>query len=91
MSFSLYLIHVPLLDVAGRIIRAYIRPGWGFFLGFPLLGVIISISWILFATVERPALNYYSRKRRRKPHGLNFRSEISTVVQSAEGPVSYDN
>jgi peptidoglycan/LPS O-acetylase OafA/YrhL len=66
MSYSLYLLHEPLLAVAGEFLRPRVKPGWAFVLGFGLMAGIVGIAWMFYQLVEKRALDYFAKGRQRE-------------------------
>ena len=58
MSYSLYLIHQPVIQALAYLLRvsAHLSPGRTFAVLLLLLPAIVGIAWVLFVTVERRTL-----------------------------------
>ncbi|MDQ6773474.1 MAG: acyltransferase [Candidatus Dormibacteraeota bacterium] len=64
MSYSLYLVHQPVIQALAHVLRAYAQLSTGrtFAVLVLLLPAIIGLAWILFVTVERRTLNAPERR-----------------------------
>jgi peptidoglycan/LPS O-acetylase OafA/YrhL len=76
-SYSVYLLHAPLMERAGFLTSLYLRPGKAFLVGMALLPVVIAICAGFFWVCERPAMAYFDRKRPAK--GARPQSQQASV------------
>ena len=65
MSYSLYLVHQPVVEMASTMLRARYQesPGVVFATLLMLLPVVLAIAWLLFMTVERRSIKAASPRR----------------------------
>jgi peptidoglycan/LPS O-acetylase OafA/YrhL len=63
MSYSLYLLHQPLMEATCAWIRVLLRPGAAFFASLAAGGVIIAVAAAFYWCCERNALRYFARRR----------------------------
>jgi peptidoglycan/LPS O-acetylase OafA/YrhL len=61
-SYSVYLIHQPLLELLGPLALSYFRPGMAFLIGFGILPIIVGVAWLFYLAVEKPSLDYFARR-----------------------------
>ena len=64
-SYSVYLLHQPLIERLGYLTLLRFRPGTAFFIGLALLPVVVAICLLLFVAVEKPSLRWIRRQPRR--------------------------
>jgi peptidoglycan/LPS O-acetylase OafA/YrhL len=60
-SYSIYLLHQPLVERADFLIRLFLKPGWAFIAGVAVIPLVLAAGFVFFALVEGPSLRYLSR------------------------------
>lgn len=65
-SYSVYLLHQPLIERIGFVIRLSLRPGWAFVAGLLCLPLVVGLALLFYVTVERPFLHLFARRPRRE-------------------------
>jgi peptidoglycan/LPS O-acetylase OafA/YrhL len=63
-SYSVYLLHQPLIERLGYLTLLRFRPGTAFFIGLALLPVVVAVCLLLFVAVEKPSLRWIQRGSR---------------------------
>ena len=62
-SYSVYLLHQPLIERAGFLTLTYCRPGTAFFVGLALLPLVVGLCLLFYFAVERPCLKRIRKGR----------------------------
>ena len=65
ISYSVYLLHQPLLEQGCRLIRMRFRPGSAFFVALAAIPLVIALCSIFFLWCEKPFLAWQARSKRR--------------------------
>ncbi len=78
MSYSLYLVHQPLMEAAGGwILKAtHQHSGPAFLIGLGAATCVIPIAALFYLAVEGPALRYFAQRRYRAVQARSSRSRV---------------
>jgi peptidoglycan/LPS O-acetylase OafA/YrhL len=63
VSYSVYLIHQPMVNLSGTAILKLLRPGYAFFACMASLPAIVGSAGIFFLLIEKPAIRWFHRRR----------------------------
>jgi peptidoglycan/LPS O-acetylase OafA/YrhL len=85
MSYSIYLMHQPLIELEGYLLQLFLKPGPAFLAGLMGLVVIIPIGMLYYRLVEGPFLNLAKKARTVKPQVT--RVETVSLAPVFEAPV----
>lgn len=62
MSFSIYLLHQPLVEGLCFVIQSYMKPGKTFFVVLAISPLVVGICYAFYCLVERPFLVAFARR-----------------------------
>jgi len=63
-SYSIYLLHQPLIERLGYLTLLRFRPGAAFCIGLALLPVVVALCLLFFVAAEKPSLRWIQRNAR---------------------------
>ncbi|MEA3212774.1 MAG: hypothetical protein QOE70_5831 [Chthoniobacter sp.] len=64
-SYSVYLLHQPLIERLGYLTLLRFHPGTAFLIGLALLPLVVAVCLLLFVAVEKPSLRWIQRGARK--------------------------
>ena len=63
MSYSIYLVHMPLVILESDTLHAFVRPGTAFGLGLVCMAPILAIGIAYYKLIEKPFMDYFQKIR----------------------------
>jgi peptidoglycan/LPS O-acetylase OafA/YrhL len=81
MSYSLYLLHQPLVEIGMQIVRLHARPGMAFLIGLGLCPFIIGAGAIFYFLVEKKFLDHFLKRRKDSQRDVRI-SDSSPMTQA---------
>jgi peptidoglycan/LPS O-acetylase OafA/YrhL len=87
-SYSVYLLHQPLVECTAHLTLLLMKPGKAFLVGMTLLPIIVGVCVVFFWICERPFLNYFGRvKKVELTANLHQGPMMACVIGSKQGSI----
>jgi peptidoglycan/LPS O-acetylase OafA/YrhL len=88
MSYSIYLMHEPLVRLEGYLLQLFLKPGPAFLAGVACFAAIIPVGMLYYKLVEGPFLNLAKKSRIARPRAEASGLSATFANHAMEAPIA---